>query len=213
MWRRWAHLRISFWHLLMNFGKPENPEFWKNEKKLLEISSFYTCVPKTTIIWGTVPQIQNERKFFCHFGTFFALMITWYTVLEIWCVTNVIIMFSFWVTGYFLPFYPSNGPRNENSNKMKKMPEDIIILHNCTKKIMVISYTVPEKWHMTHVIVIFHFRLIWAIFCSFTPSSPPHPPLRPPPQSPYQPKKQISKKSTKKPPKYLDISSFYTCVP
>ena len=27
-----AHLRISFWHLLMNIEKPEIPEFWKNEK-------------------------------------------------------------------------------------------------------------------------------------------------------------------------------------
>ena len=29
----------------------------KNEKKLLEISSFYTCVPKIMIRWGTVPEI------------------------------------------------------------------------------------------------------------------------------------------------------------
>ena len=45
-----AHLRISFWHLSMNFEKPENSEFPKNEKKkkkkMLEISSFYTCVAK-----------------------------------------------------------------------------------------------------------------------------------------------------------------------
>ena len=31
--------------------KHEKSEFWKNEKKLLEISSFYTCVPKVTIIY------------------------------------------------------------------------------------------------------------------------------------------------------------------
>ena len=34
-----AQLRISFWHLLMNFEKPKKLELWKNEKKLLEISS------------------------------------------------------------------------------------------------------------------------------------------------------------------------------
>ena len=28
-----AHLRSSFWHLLMNFEKPEKSKFWKNEKK------------------------------------------------------------------------------------------------------------------------------------------------------------------------------------
>ena len=69
----WAHLRISFWHLLMNFEALEKPEVWKNEKKLLEMSSFYTCVAKTTIIWGTLPKIRSETIFFCHFGSFFTL--------------------------------------------------------------------------------------------------------------------------------------------
>ena len=45
-----GHLRISFRHLLMNFEKPKKLEFRKNEKILLEISSFYKFVPKTTII-------------------------------------------------------------------------------------------------------------------------------------------------------------------
>ena len=57
----------------MNFEKPEKSEFWKKENKLQEISSFYTCVPKTTIIWGTVPEIRSGPKNFCHFGPFFAL--------------------------------------------------------------------------------------------------------------------------------------------
>ena len=49
----------------MNFEKPEKSEFWKKKwkkRKLLEIS-FYTCVPKTIIIWGTVPVIQSEANF------------------------------------------------------------------------------------------------------------------------------------------------------
>ena len=33
----------------------------KKKKKLLEISSFYTSVPKTRII-GTVPEIQKMKK-------------------------------------------------------------------------------------------------------------------------------------------------------
>ena len=37
----------------------------KKWKKLLETSSFYTCVLKTTSIWGKVPEIQIEtEKFF-----------------------------------------------------------------------------------------------------------------------------------------------------
>ena len=44
------------------------------KKKKLEILSLYTCVPKTTIMWGTVPQIRSETIFFCHFGPLFALL-------------------------------------------------------------------------------------------------------------------------------------------
>ena len=47
----------------------------KKRKKWLEISSFYTCVPKTMIIRSTVPEIQSETdRIFCHFGPFFALL-------------------------------------------------------------------------------------------------------------------------------------------
>ena len=50
-------------------------------------------------------------------------------VLEIWSVTDD--FFSFWTI--FLPFYPPNSPENQNFEKMKEMPGDIIILHMCTK--------------------------------------------------------------------------------
>ena len=40
-----------------------------------EISSFYTCVPKITVKWCTVLEIQSKTdKIFCHFGLFFALL-------------------------------------------------------------------------------------------------------------------------------------------
>ena len=35
--------------------------------------------------------------------------------------------------GHFLPFYPTNNPKNQNFEKMKKQPGDIIILHKCCK--------------------------------------------------------------------------------
>ena len=71
------------------------------KKKLLEIS-FYICVPKITIIWCTVSEIQNEAyRIFCHFWPFFALL-------------------------------PPNDPKNQNFETMKKIPGDIIILHMCT---------------------------------------------------------------------------------
>ena len=102
-----AHLRISFWHLLIhlknkylkilqflryrawqteigNFGHflPFYPN--KNQKKikiepLLEISSFYTCVPKITIIWCRVLGIRSGTD---------------------------------WILNHFLPFYPPHDPEN-----------------------------------------------------------------------------------------------------
>ena len=46
-----------------------------------------------------------------------------------------------------------SSPKNENFKKKKKTPGDIIILHKCTKN----HVHVPEIWHMTDVIDIFHF--------------------------------------------------------
>ena len=57
----------------------------------MEISSFYTCEPK--------------------------IMITFYTVPEIWHMTDVIVIFHF---GYFLLFYPLNSPKNQNFLKNEK---------------------------------------------------------------------------------------------
>ena len=45
---------------------PNKSGFWKNKKKLLEIS-FYTCVPKITIMR------YSSLEFFWHFGSFSAL--------------------------------------------------------------------------------------------------------------------------------------------
>ena len=79
-------------HFLPFYSAPKTPknQNFEKMKKLLEISSFYTCVPKTTIIWGMVPEIWSEA------GRSFCLL------------------------GYFLPFYPSNNPENQNFEKTKK---------------------------------------------------------------------------------------------
>ena len=48
---------------------------------------------------------STTDRIFCHFGSFFAPLL----------------------------FYPPMDPVNKNFEKMKKTPEDIIILHMCTK--------------------------------------------------------------------------------
>ena len=56
----------------------------------------------------------------------------------------------FVIFGHFLPFCPTNNPRNQNFEKMKRKPGDTIILHKCTKNHDHLLYTVPEIWHVTH---------------------------------------------------------------
>ena len=38
----------------------------------------------------------------------------------------------FVILGHFLPFDPTNNPKNQNFEKTKKKPGDIITLHLCT---------------------------------------------------------------------------------
>ena len=118
-----------------NSPKNENIKKKKKKRKYLEISSFYTSVPK--------------------------LMIIGYTVLGIWCVTIVTIVFYF---GQFLTFHPLNSPKNKNFKKKKrKKTPGHTSFYASTPKIMIICYTVLEIWCVTDVIVIFHFWLVFAL--------------------------------------------------
>ena len=77
------YMIYSSWHIAQNILKlvilghllPLHPhknsiiKILKNEKILLEISLFYTCVPKIAIIWCTVP--EWDRQNFLSFWAFF----------------------------------------------------------------------------------------------------------------------------------------------
>ena len=80
----------------------------KKLKKHLEISSFYTSVSK--------------------------IMIISYIVSEIWHMADVMfVIFHFGLFFAVLPPPPPLTARKMKISKQKKMPGDIIILHNCTK--------------------------------------------------------------------------------
>ena len=120
---RYQAWQIKFFVILDQFlpfypyKNPKKGKFWKNEKMPLEISSFYINVPK--------------------------IMIICYTILEIWCVTDVILIFYFGL--FFFPFTPLTTLKNQDFKETKKTPGDIIILHMCTKNNYHIMHS---SWNM-----------------------------------------------------------------
>ena len=93
--------------------------------------------------------------------------------------------FSF--SAIFWPFTPLTAQKIKIKKKWK-IHLEISSFYTCVLKIMIISYTVPEIWCVTDVIVIFHPGLFFALTAQ---------------------KIKILKKWKK----CLEISSFYICVP
>ena len=112
------------------------------------------------------------------------MSVKWYMIFQIWSATDKI----FCHFGPFFALFPLNNPKNQNFEKLKKNPGDIIILNKCTK----------NHDHMLHCpLDMAHNRCdyfsFWAIFCPFTPDSP-------------------KNKNFKKMRKNLEISLFYITV-
>ena len=109
---------FSFWTTFWPFSK-----FWKNERKSENIIITHKCtINDNHLMYGSW-DMKHDRQIFCHFGPFFVLlphqqpkkskiwknekkyleispsaskiMIICYSVLEIWCVTDVIVIFHF----------------------------------------------------------------------------------------------------------------------
>ena len=93
--------------------------------------------------------------------------------------------------GQFFAHLPPKNPENQNFEKMKKIPGDIIMLNKCTKNH---DHMLCCSWDMAHDRCNGYFSF-WAIFCPFTPLT--------------ARKMKISNKWKK----YLEMSSFYTSVP
>ena len=149
----------------------------KKWKMYLEMSSFYRCVIKITVIWCMLSKIWSATdKIFCHFEPFFANLSHSQpekSNFQKMKKSDCFLRYGatdrqsfFLILDHFLPFYqphrptPCNPTTSQKSKILKKWetPGDIIILYKCTK-IMIICYTVPKVWRVTDVIVIFHFWL------------------------------------------------------
>ena len=171
--------------------KPWKIKFQKSEK-VLEISSFYTVCTKNhnhevqflryrvrqTFLWFwalfcpfscLVPQksklleIWKKELDMSPFHTYvLKITIIWCMAPEIWRATESIVILS-----HFLPLYYTDNLKNQNFEKMKKTPWDIIILH---------MYTINENhmmygsWNMECNRQ--NFYSFWNIFCPFAPNNP-----------------------------------------
>ena len=103
----------------------------------------------------------------------------------------------FVIVDHFLPFCTPNNPKNQNFEKMKKSPRDIVILHKCTKNHDHMLYCSPN---MTRDGCNCYFSF-WAILCPFTIFCP------------FSHLTTQKIKILKKWKKHLEILSLYTCVP
>ena len=148
-----------------------------------------------TMIWCMVPEISRATdRIFCHFGLFFLPLYLplkqhekskyWkneknWRYLHLSTINENHMMydswdmehdrqnlFSFWTI--FCPFTPPltpYNPENQNFEKIKKTPGDIIILHKCTINDNHIWYMVPELWSKVHqmkfFVILGHFLLFY----------------------------------------------------
>ena len=132
IWRKWGTPHNFLLALIDGLWKTQKLRIlkkWKR-KKILQILSFYKCVPKTTIRCS--PWDTDWHNFFCHLGPFFAPPTIPLPILLHMCIINRgHIMYgswdikckgqsllSFWAV--FLPFDPPNNPKNQNFEKIKK---------------------------------------------------------------------------------------------
>ena len=143
-----------------------------------------------TIIWCMVPEIWSMiDRIFCHFGLFFALLPPnnknlkfWKNEKNSWRYYHFIHVYQKWQSydvwflrywaqrteffvnlDHFLHFYPLNNLKNQNFEKMKKIPGDIIILHKCTLNGNHMMY---GSWDMKCGRQ--NYLSFWTVFCPFT---------------------------------------------
>ena len=160
-------LRISFWHLLMEFEKPQKSEFWKKWKKNCWKYHHFTHVYQKSKSYKVQFMIYKVRQFFCSFRAISALSaikIISCMVSEIWSVNGK----AFVILGHFLPFDPPNNPKNQNFEKLTKTSGDIIIFHLCTTNDDHMMY---GNWDIKHDKQ--NFWSFWTIFCPFTSANNP----------------------------------------
>ena len=90
----------------------------------------------------------------------------WFLRYGVWQIE----FFSFWIIFCpFTPRSPTNNPKNQNFEKMKRTPRDIIILHKCTVND---NHMIYGSWDIDC-----NRQIFFVILGHFLPFTPPPPPL------------------------------------
>ena len=127
---------LSFWAIFCpkTLLTIQKIKIFKKQKKTLEILSFYTCVSQMKIILCMIPEISNTTDIFLSFWAIFCPFTPLTTNKNSWRYYHfmhehhkykflrygVCQSIFFLISGYFLPFYPLNSPKNENFKKMEE---------------------------------------------------------------------------------------------
>ena len=125
---------------------------------------FYTFTPLTAPKMKISKKWINTWEISLFYTSAPKLMIICYTVPEIWCVMDLIVIFSFSAIFTLLP--PT--AQKIKIQKIKKPPGDIIILHKCTKNY---GYMLYCSWDMARDRC--NRFSFWAIFLPFYPQNYP----------------------------------------
>ena len=135
---------------------------------LLEIRAKYTEIGNFRSFFALLPLktpkieiLKNEKNCWTyHHFTYVYLKTQSY---DVWFLRYGVRQTKFFVImDHFLPFYPYRPRKSKFWKTEENTPRDIIILHKCTK-IMIICCTVPWIWHITDIII-FHFGQFFAPF-------------------------------------------------
>ena len=120
-------------------NNPENQNLEKMREASRDLIILHKCIKNITIIWCMLPEIWSVTDIiFCHFGSFFVLFHYWLPKLKFGknvkeTPGDIILLnmcninedhimygscdirhssFFFVILGHFLPFFPSNNPKN-----------------------------------------------------------------------------------------------------
>ena len=136
---------------------------WDIEQNILKLVILGHFLPFYPLKTPKIKILKNEKICwrYHHFTHVYHKLKSWCMVPEISSTTDRF----FFHFGKFFAHLPPKNPKNQNFEKMKKMPGDIIILHKCTKNHDHMLYCF---WDMVSDRCNCYFSF-WAIFCPFTP--------------------------------------------